>query len=98
MSNIRKKKIFNSSEYYWYSSSNIKEIIEEIKKLQLEYLVTNTVSVEEQMDAFYEARDKFRDLKKKSVRIKTSAFPDGHNCEKMYVKEVSFVLNKEKDK
>jgi hypothetical protein len=56
------------------SSFNIKEIATEIKKQTQEYLVTENVRTKEQMQAYYDVKDKSQKLKERGFRLETSAF------------------------
>jgi hypothetical protein len=71
---IKKRRVFIQSKVYCMSSFNIKEIATEIKKQTQEYLVTENVRTKEQMQAYYDVKDKSQKLKERGFRLETSAF------------------------
>lgn len=59
------------------SSYNIKEIIEGVKKYQIEYLVITNVRSKAQLKAYEDVREYYKSLKSlrtKGFRVETSAF------------------------
>lgn len=62
------------NDIFAMANSNVKEIIEEVKKHPHEYLVTDGVQAKKQMRAYREVKDTFVALKSHFFRFETSAF------------------------
>jgi hypothetical protein len=60
---VKKRRVFIPSKVYCMSSFNIKEIVGEMKKQTIEYLVTENVRSKDQMQAYYDVKDNFQKLK-----------------------------------
>jgi len=71
---VRKKHMFVRNSIFAMANSNIKEIIEDIKKQPRESLVTGNVYTTRQMKAYSEIKDTFVELKSHFFRYETSAF------------------------
>lgn len=87
---VRQKRLFIKSDIFWIANSNMKEIIECMKKQPHEYLVTDNVRTKKQMQAYSEVRQTFLELKSSFFRLETSPFSTTE-YENIYREEPSFM-------